>query len=298
MNKFTKAIAAIMLMMVVAVGCNNPKTSKNTENNNGFYDSILGLPCGTYTLELPETDAFEFEERSFPTKDVYLVRPKSQTGQSRWIVVNGEITDMTSFKEVMEEWKSAFSKSDIPLLICRLNVDKSLKMSDVDEIMQILADIKIYRIQYAVIPKNPEIDIRDYPFVSLHPDRIQTRFWSDSLHQKRLESVQEIPNQIVVMPKGAEIYEINGITTKGEECKFILKQLMQQDSDYVIRFKVDNDMLYGDYMVIVTSAMEALDELKDEYAMEKYSKHWDQLYEYEEQIDIRDHFPFRFFEEK
>ena len=51
-------------------------------------------------------------------------------------------------------------------------------------------------------------------------------------------------------------------------------------------------------MVIVTSAMEAQDELKDEYAMEKYSKHWDQLYEYEEQIDIRDHFPFRFFEEK
>ena len=38
-------------------------------------------------------------------------------------------------------------------------------------------------------------------------------------------------------------------------------------------------------------------ELKDEYAMEKYAKHLNQVFNDEEEKDIHEHFPFRFFEE-
>ena len=61
MNKFTKAIAAIMLMMVFTVSCNKPDEPNNGGNNNGQNDTIvdnsgsfnghdyidLGLPSGT-----------------------------------------------------------------------------------------------------------------------------------------------------------------------------------------------------------------------------------------------------------
>ena len=52
MNKFTKAIAAIMLMMVVAVSCTKPDNSINSVSVSGtieqFHDYVdLGLPSGT-----------------------------------------------------------------------------------------------------------------------------------------------------------------------------------------------------------------------------------------------------------
>ena len=61
MNKFTKAIAAIMLMMIFTVSCNKPDEPNNGGNNNGQNDTIvdnsgslnghdyvdLGLPSGT-----------------------------------------------------------------------------------------------------------------------------------------------------------------------------------------------------------------------------------------------------------
>ncbi len=112
-----------------------------------------------------------------------------------------------------------------------------------------------------------------------------------------LHDIGENPDQINVSQNTSRDYLINGVSVRGEDCKSVLKRLMKQDPDYVIRFKVDNDMLFGDYMVIVTSAFEALNELKDEFAMEKYSKHLEQVCSDEEVKDIYEHFPFRFFEE-
>ena len=119
----------------------------------------------------------------------------------------------------------------------------------------------------------------------------------DSLYQKWIVDVSEIPNQIAVMPKGIGTFEINGVTTEGKECKARFKDLIRQDLNYIIRFKVDDAMLYGDYITVMASVMEALNDLKEEYAMERYLKHWDQLYPDEEE-EIYYRFQFRFFEEK
>ena len=249
-----------------------------------------------YGLELPATDATQKMEHASLTKNVYLVQSKDATDSKCLIVVDGQTVDLQMLPEVMEEWRSCHNEADIPLLVCRLNIDKSLKMKDVDEVREALANMRFYRIHYAVIPKNPELDSRYYTFLSLSL-RLPVRFVDTSYYQTTLEEISNSPNQINVSRIASDAYSVNGVSVRGEDCKSVLKRLMKQDPDYVIRFKVDDDMLYGDYMVIVTSAMEALDELKEEYAMDKYSKHWDQVYEYEEQIDIRDHFPFRFFEE-
>ena len=52
-----------------------------------------------------------------------------------------------------------------------------------------------------------------------------------------------------------------------------------------------------DYITVMASAMEALNDLKEEYAMERYLKHWAQLYP-EEEEEVYYRFPFRFFEDK
>ena len=47
----------------------------------------------------------------------------------------------------------------------------------------------------------------------------------------------------------------------------------------------------------MASAMEALNDLKEEYALERYLKHWNQISSDEKVKEINEHLPFRFFEE-
>ena len=250
-----------------------------------------------YSLELPETETLEKVEHATLSKNAYLVQSKDKTESKCLIVVDGKTVDLKAFSESMEDWRLCHNEADFPLLNCRLNIDKKVKMKDVDEVRQALADMRFYRIQYAVVPRRRELDVRYYTFLSLHTLRIPVRFLDDSLYQKWIVDVPEIPNQIVVMPKGIRTFEINGVTTEGKECKARFKDLIRQDLNYIIRFKVDDEMLYGDYITVMASAMEALDDLKEEYAMEKYLKHWGQLYPDEEE-EICYLVRCRFFEEK
>lgn len=250
-----------------------------------------------YSLELPETDAVLKMQRASLSKIVYLVQDKDEPEPQCLVIVDGKIVDLQTFSEKMEEWRSRFGEYDFPLLTCRLSIDKKVKMKAVDEVLQALVDIRFYRIQYAAVPKHRELDARYYNFLALNTMRLPIRFYGDSIYQQWVEGVGEIPNQIMVTSHGAEIYDVNGNLVEGTECKTIFKDLIQQDLDYIIRFKVDEEMLYSDYITVMASAMEALNDLKEEYAMERYLKHWDQLYPDEEE-EIYYRFQFRFFEEK
>lgn len=251
-----------------------------------------------YGLELPETEAVEKVEHAMLSKNVYVVQSKDNAEPKCLIVVDDKTVDLKEFSGSMEDWRLCHNEADIPLLSCRLNIDKKVKMKDVDEVLQALADIRFYRIQFAVVPRHRLLDVRYYNFLALNTMRLPIRFYGDSIYQRWVEGVGEIPNQIIVTSLGAETYDVNGTLVEGTECKTIFKDLIQQDLDYIIRFKVDDEMLYGDYITVMASAMEALNDLKEEYALERYLKHWNQISSDEKVKEINEHLPFRFFEEK
>ena len=250
-----------------------------------------------YGLELPETEAVEKVENAMLSKNVYVVQSKDNAEPKCLIVVDGKTVDLKEFSGSMEDWRLCHNEADFPLLNCRLNIDKKVKMKDVDEVLQALADIRFYRIQYAAVPKHRELDVRYYNFLALHAMRLPIRFYGDSIYQQWVEGVGEIPNQIIVTSLGAETYDVNGTLVEGAECKTIFKELIRQNLDYIIRFKVDDEMLYGDYINVMALAMEALNDLKEEYALERYLKHWNQISSDEKVKEINEHLPFRFFEE-
>lgn len=250
-----------------------------------------------YSLELPETEAVEKMEHAMLSKNVYVVQSKDNAEPKCLIVVDDKTVDLKEFSGSMEDWRLCHNEADIPLLSCRLNIDKKVKMKDVDEVLQALADIRFYRIQYAAVPKHRELDVRYYNFLALHAMRLPIRFYGDSIYQQWVEGVGEIPNQIIVTSLGAETYDVNGTLVEGTECKTIFKDLIRQDLNYIIRFKVDDEMLYGEYITVMASAMEALNDLKEEYALERYLKHWNQISSDEKVKEINEHLPFRFFEE-
>ena len=157
-----------------------------------------------YNLELPETDAVLKMQRASLSKIVYLVQDKVEPEPQCLVIVDGKIVDLPTFSGSMEDWRLCHNEADIPLLTCCLNIDKKVKMKDVDEVLQVLADIRFYRIQYAVVPKHRGLDVRYYNFLALHTMRLPIRFHGDSIYQRWVEGVGEIPNQIIVTSLGAE----------------------------------------------------------------------------------------------
>lgn len=288
------ALSAV-LVTILAFGMSRINVADYEKLENTFLSRNV---YHSYGLELPETDVVEKVEHASLCQNVYLVLSKGEADTTASLVVDGETVDLKGFSEKMEAWCSCHNEADIPLLTCRLNIDKNVKMKDVDEVLQALADIRLYRISYAVVPRHHELDVRYYYFSSFPTMRMPVRIYGDSIYQSWVEVVDEIPNQIVVTPLGSETYDINGAMVEGSGCKSVFKDLIQQDLDYTIRLKVDGEMLYGDYITVMASAREALDELKDEYAMERYLRHWDQLHSDDALIEIRQRFPFRWFEEK
>lgn len=288
-------VLSAVLVTVLAFGMSRISVVDYKSLENAFLSR--NVPH-VYGLELPEVEALEKVEHASLSQNVYLVQSKDETESNSVLVIDGKTVDLKALSKSMEEWRSCHCESDIPLLTCRLNIDKKVQMREVDEVLQTLADTRFYRIRFAAVPKHRELDVRYYDFLSLPAMRMPIRFLGDSIYQKWVDGVGEIPNQIIVTPLGSETYEINGVLVEGAGCKSVFKDLIQQDLDYIIRFKVDDDMLYGDYMTVMSSAMEALNELKDEYALERYSKHWNQLYSNEEIEEIHYRFQIRFFEER
>lgn len=246
-----------------------------------------------YDIELPATEAFENNECSL-SKEIYLVQPKGQNVADCQIIVDNKTVDLRSLAEVIDEWRWKCNPADYPLLSCRLVADKSLKMKDVNKVRKALAVMKMFRISYAVVPKHLEMDVRYYTFLSF-PMRVPIWFVDSSYYQDALERVGKFSNQIVVRQISTSQIAINDVSVNCEEFKPALKHLIQSDLDYVVCLQVDDDMLFADYMFVVTSTKEILNELAEEYALENYSTPLFRLEYYKEEEVLRQ-YRFCFFE--
>ena len=247
----------------------------------------------TYDVELPETDAFE-KTWYFLSKDVYVVSQKKQPESGCQIIIDNEPVDFHSFQGAIDEWRSGCCPADYSLLSCRLIIDKSVKMKDVNELRKLLADIQLFRVQYAVVPKHLEMDVRYYTFLSFS---MRTPIWfkDSTQYRKALDYLRTIPNQIDVCRISSNQYMVNGLAVKQDEVKPMLKRMIEKDLDYTVCFSVGDEMPFADYMLVVTSIKEVVDELAEEYALENYSMSLNSL-DYNIESEIRRMFPLCLFE--
>lgn len=167
-------------------------------------------------------------------------------------------------------------------------------MKDVNELRKLLADIQLFRVQYAVVPKHLEMDVRYYTFLSFS---MRTPIWfkDSTQYRKALDYLRTIPNQIDVCRISSNQYMVNGLAVKQDEVKPMLKRMIEKDLDYAVCFSVGDEMPFADYMLVVTSIKEVVDELAEEYALENYSMSLNSL-DYNIESEIRRMFPLCLFE--
>ena len=247
-----------------------------------------------YKLELPESDVFDAGTRVMLTKNVYLAMPKDQEGTEPYLIVDGVEVEMSALPALLEDWQSGFYDLDKQLLACRVCVDKSVKMKYVMRLKQQMAMANVYRIYYAVVPRNPEYDVRYYNWLSFNT-RIPSCYKEPELYREFCDRTSEFPNRIELSCKSSEILEINGESYDFKNAKNVLKKLIQNDLDYVIRLNVGYSMRYSDYFNVLLLSRKAVDEVKTDCAAEYFGKPIEEISEDELQ-EMSRLVPFRFAE--
>lgn len=247
-----------------------------------------------YSLELSETNSYERIFRRSLIENLYIVETKTQlTNSEPVIVIDNEKINIEKLHEKIAEWQSMRSEYDIPRMVYRLHIHKSIKMDFVNQVKNELSKSGVSNIAFAVVPTNREYDKKYYQDCSF--PMILPNWNTDWLNIKAIyKDLNEIQN-IIEIKQTASDYLINDSLVQQNQIKTFIKSLVQQNSDFVIKFFVNDNIEFFDYLKVLTSTKEVVNDLRNEYSVGKYSNQYD-LLDYEEETEVRQKFPFRIFE--
>lgn len=248
----------------------------------------------SYNLELPETDSYERLFRRSSRETIYIVETKTQqTDNKPVIVVNNEEIALEKLHEKIVDWQSKRNKYDMHHIV-RLHIHKSIKMDFINQVKNELTKSGVSKIAYAVIPTNREYDRKYYQDCSF--SMILPNWNADWLNPKTIyKDLNKIQNIIEVKQTESE-YLINGSLLKTNRIKDVIKELIQNNSDYIIKYHVNDKARFSDYFRVLSATKEAINELREEYSETTYSKQYDDIIGYEEEAEVRQKYPYLIFE--
>lgn len=243
-----------------------------------------------YNLDLPESICYEKLFRRSLIKNIYMVESKSgEVSSEPIIVVDNEKIAIEKVHEKILDWQLEGIEREVPVWIYRLHIHKAIKMKFVKQLINELMESGVSSVVYAVIPAKHEYDKRyyqDYSFSVNLPNLNNSkgknnRFdkTQNSINFRQSESVCFIIDSLIL----------------SNQIKYTIKKFIQQNPDYIINFPVDDNSGFSDYFRVLSDTKEAVNELRDEYAVKNYNKKFNSLND-EEEIEVSQRFPFYIFE--
>ncbi len=247
-----------------------------------------------YKLELPETNSYDRCSHRSLIENIYVVKSKNQNETEPFIIVGNKKIDLYELKEIIKDWQSMRSEYEIPHIIYQLHIDKTIKMEFINQLKNELSKFGVERIAYAVVPKDIEYDIRFYKN-RLFQTRIMN-WYSDRFNPKDIyNDINGFQNKININQTISGKCVINNKPVENDKIKQVLRHLITNDTDYIIKYHVNDSLDFLDYFRIISYSRELINELKNEYSKEMYSEQFDCLDE-EKAKDINRKYPLRIFE--
>ena len=262
----------------------------NSINQNIVKKSIYNV----YNLDLAEASHYEKLYNRSLIENIYIVESKQQGIKEELLIVNSnEHVKIDELHSKIAEWQSKRSDYDGSRIVYRLNIHQSIKMNYINQVKAELVKSGVSSIAYAVIPTNRKYDKKYYQNFSFLVD-LPNWDIERTAFEELYNSSSENQNIIEIKQYGSD-YLINNLSIKTDQIKNSIKTLIHQNSDYLIKFYVNDDVLFSDYFRVLSSVKMAVNELKNDYSNDKYAKPLDSLEE-KEAKEIEQKFPFKILE--
>jgi biopolymer transport protein ExbD len=231
-----------------------------------------------YNLKLPKSKNYRNPGKRDLQKKIYIV--KSKTGKTLVFIDHHKIPIKNISKNI-SDWQSKKRIYIRPYLNCVLLIDKSTKMTYVDAVINQLQKINLDGISFGVSATNEENHF-PYKEFSIRINELKTD-----------DSLNKFSNIITVNLLKNNNYLMNNHKVRKSELSNVFKNLISENSDYIVRVHTDKNTYFGAYYPILSSLHNAIQELRNDYAKNRYKQNYEWLDRNKTSI-IRYKYPFRF----
>lgn len=287
-----------MLISILAISCTAFLFSKINLINYKVVDNIFKQESihEKYHLVVPESNVYDRIRTSKETsKDIYLVNRKNQTNNNDPVIVIDEQEielDILYFR--LNDWVNKGERDDLWDKHFQLHIHEDIKMGFVNKLKKELSKTNLFRTSYAVTPLNPKYDKRYYKD---HAFKIKMQNYDYSINPSfnYEELIAKYSNIIKINQEESDVFYINDSHVEVYEIKKTIKNLIQEEPNYIIKFYINDEDNFSSYFKVLSFTKEAIDDLRNEYYLkEKIKEKKGEFYDATKELTKK--YPYRIYE--
>ena len=131
-----------------------------------------------------------------------------------------------------------------------------------------MVNAEIYKVAYAVIPKNREYDKRYYTYC-FSVWRLADKKTHENIDLKGFE--------LLSVSYSNDSLRINNNVYHQRDFYSKIKQLIENHDNYMVEFSVDEEMIFEDYMFVLSELKRAVNAIRNDYSIKNYSVEFETL---------------------
>lgn len=168
---------------------------------------------------------------------------------------------LATLSETIQKRVNQFNVLDKPYITTRLYVDKNTHMKAVYDLFQVLRQMKLYKVAYAVLPESNTSRLH------YHLTAIPQKLPPTEADGAKMMDEKEVGDRLIKFSASDNL----------QKTRSRYREFMIQHPDYIAQFQWNNKTEYQDYLAFVNMTYSVAYGLRDTYALKKYDLKYSEL---------------------
>ncbi len=240
------------------------KLNQNYLQQNVFYK---------YHLELSESDIHQRCYKPSLGIKVHFVKNLDSTVTEPIILIDNNKIKREGLGANIVSFRNNGREIMKPFIYTRLFIDKNIEMQYVNKLFKELRKVNMRKVSFAVVPKQREYNIQFY----------RNRVFKMKLHpldedipliKKVIKIADSLSNIIEIKQSNSGQTFINKKLVTDTQIEEHLQKLMELKPDYVIKYYINDEVHFANYLKIHIALRKIINEFRELYAQRIYGKHY------------------------
>ena len=257
-----------------------------------------------YSIDLPESDRYDRLSNYRRRATVMFVHDKTEIADPILLLRHiGDTSiscndfhkiELDSICQRMREYDENMYDENIYQPVV-LYINKDIPMKYVNELKKKLSEVEVVRVQYAVVPTIREYDRLYYTYWGIA--RGIPLYYSDVEYLKNMKELMDSGTSFMIdlREHQGEMIMFNDSLIRRGDLKELIKEKIKRYPDYVVRYNINETSPYSYYVSALSSVLQAVYELRNDYSLQSYQKELDDLRNDEYEVVVKE-IPTRFWE--
>lgn len=293
-----KSLRWMLISIFIVSGLSIGLSRINLIDYKAINKTILKMDiCYKYKIEIPESNVYARLENRYLIKNIYVATAEKSNNNKPILIIDDKKIELNLLSQIIDNWQMDYDAIDIPRIKYQLHIDKNIPMSFINNLKKELGNNCVSKIAYAVLPKIREYDKRYYRNYAIMLD-IPCSVTFDFIppHLESYFDLKNYENIIEIKTENKSLCHFNTSIVKIDSLKEQIKWLIKKNPNYIIKFNTTNNDTFSAYLKLLSIINEAINELRNDYALSQYKLNFIELDE-ERKNALENRFPLRLYED-